>query len=239
MDIPAVLGALQGYLHQLSSLNEANAVEFRPTLVQDLEVAAEAAKKELECRLLPLDWRTNETKYNVDVNKSIMDLSSSIVSQFSDLQQIPYRLQSVFVHRGFHNSGHYWIYIYDFVKRMWRKYNDGYVTEVADTSEIFVQEPGDRPATPYFLVYVKDQAKEILVDSVCRKPIEPPPPEQDTIMEDCNEIVELPAIESNTYAPANTSQEYGTTDSSYQNETYNRDATTWDNSSVKPPITGW
>ena len=122
---------------------------------------------------------------------------------------------------------------------MWRKYNDGYVTEVTDTNEIFVQEPGDRPATPYFLVYVKDQAKELLVDSVCRKPVEPPPPpEQDTIMEDYSQILELPATEANAYAPVNNSQEYGITDS-YQDETYNRDAVTWDNSSTKAPITGW
>ena len=51
---------------------------------------------------------------------------------------------------------------------MWRKYNDGYVTEVKNLDEIYVQEPGPRPATPYFLVYVKDNLKDQLVDAVCR-----------------------------------------------------------------------
>jgi ubiquitin carboxyl-terminal hydrolase 25 len=63
--------------------------------------------------------------------------------------------------------GHYWIYIYDFQRNIWRKYNDGYVTEVTDETEIFEQE-ANNPATPYFLIYVQDKYKDELVDAVCR-----------------------------------------------------------------------
>jgi len=108
------------------------------------------------------------------IDEQIKSLTTSINSQFTDMRRLPYRLQAVFIHRGYVSSGHYWIYIYDFAKEIWRKYNDGYVTEVKDTREIFDQEPGDRPATPYFLVYVKDELKDKLVDPVCRDPIEPP-----------------------------------------------------------------
>ena len=143
----------------------------------------------------------------------IRDLKSHIGSQFNDLQKIAYRLQSVFIHRGFHNSGHYWIYIYDFSKQLWRKYNDGYVTLVEDAKEIFEQEPGDRPATPYFLVYVRDEWKENLVDSVLRNIVEPPPEEQqDTVMEDYNQAQDSQA-NANTYRPFNSSMEYGTGES--------------------------
>ena len=139
----------------------------------------------------------------------IRDLKSHIASQFNDLQRIPYRLQSVFIHRGFHNSGHYWIYIYDFTKQLWRKYNDGYVTEIKDTKEIFEQEPGDRPATPYFLVYVKDESKEELVDSVCRVVVEPPPVEQqDIVMEDYSQAQESQP-NGTTYRPITSSMDYG------------------------------
>lgn len=145
----------------------------------------------------------------------IKDLKSKIASQFNDLQQIPYRLHSVFIHRGFHNSGHYWIYIYDFAKQLWRKYNDGYVTEMKDTKEIFEQEAGDRPATPYFLVYVIDKSKEDLVDSVCRDVVEIPQEEQqDTVMEDCNQAQEV-RTDENTYEPITSSTGYATA------ETYN------------------
>lgn len=143
----------------------------------------------------------------------IRDLKSHIASQFNDLQKIPYRLQSVFIHRGFHNSGHYWIYIYDFTKQLWRNYNDGYVIEVKDTKEIFEQEPGDRPATPYFLVYVKDESKEDLVDSVCRHILKPQPEEQqDTVMEDYSQAQES-QTDGNTYRPVNSSMEYDTAES--------------------------
>ena len=63
--------------------------------------------------------------------------------------------------------GHYWIYIYDFQRNIWRKYNDGYVTEVTDETEVFEQE-ANNPATPYFLIYVQDKYKDELVDAVCR-----------------------------------------------------------------------
>ena len=83
------------------------------------------------------------------------------------------------------SSGHYWIYIYDFAKSLWRKYNDGYVTEVKDTKEIYEAEQTTRPATPYFLVYVRDEQKDKLVDAVCRDTIDiPPATSQDTVMVD-------------------------------------------------------
>jgi hypothetical protein len=55
---------------------------------------------------------------------------------------------------------------------MWLKYNDGYVTEVTDANVIFEAEQSTRPATPYFLVYVRDELKSDLVNSVFRS-IEP------------------------------------------------------------------
>ena len=147
------------------------------------------------------------------LESQIRDLKSQIADQFNDLQKIPYRLHSVFIHRGYHNSGHYWIYIYDFAKQVWRNYNDGYVTEVKDTKDIFEQEPGNRPATPYFLVYVKDKSKEDLVDSLCRDVVEPPPEEQqDIVMEDCRQAQEA-QTDNNIYRPIKTSSKYATAES--------------------------
>ena len=83
------------------------------------------------------------------------------------------------------------------------------MTEIKDTKEIFEQEPGDRPATPYFLVYVKDESKEDLVDSVCRVVIEPPPVEhQDIVMEDYSQAQESQP-NGTTYRPITSSMDYG------------------------------
>ncbi len=225
MDVPEVLEALQDYLQQISSLEDPDAIKCSPTLLRDLEHFAREARAELE-----------------SLESKIRDLNSNIASQFNDLRRIPYRLQSVFIHRGFHNSGHYWIYIYDFSKEMWRKYNDGYVTEIKDTTEIFGQEPGDRPATPYFVVYVKDEVKATLVDCVCRDPIQPPPQEkQDVVMHDYGqavEPVELPATESNGYRPVNAPQEYGVTEQ-FEDITVGRQSDTWDSHTLEAPRYGW
>ena len=124
-------------------------------------------------------------------------LSTQIHSQFNDLRTIPYRLHSVFIHRGFVSSGHYWIYIYDFSKKIWRKYNDGYVTEVKDVKEIFERDPETRPSTPYFLVYIKDNLKDVLVDPVCRdipEPMKGSQGSQDTDMLDVFDSSHLPEL---------------------------------------------
>ena len=81
--------------------------------------------------------------------------------------------------------------------------------------EIFEQEAGDRPATPYFLVYVIDKSKEDLVDSVCRDVVEIPQEEQqDTVMEDYNQAQEVRTNEK-TYKPITSCTGYATA------ETYN------------------
>lgn len=83
------------------------------------------------------------------------------------------------------------MYIYDFSQKEWRKYNDGYVTLVKDHKEIYDKELGSRPATPYFLVYVRGDVEEQLADAVCRRPVEPPPYTQDVVMEEAIPSVEF------------------------------------------------
>jgi ubiquitin carboxyl-terminal hydrolase 25 len=110
------------------------------------------------------------------------DLFTATESNFTDMRSHAYRLHAAFFHRGTHGSGHYWVYIYDFAREIWRKYNDGYVHEVRDTNEIF-RAPSDAerhtwsgPANPYFLVYVRDDMKDKLVESVHRDIVYAAPP---------------------------------------------------------------
>lgn len=224
MNVPEVLEALQGYLRQISSLEEPDQIEYPPSLIQDLEQFAKEAREESE-----------------SLESKIRDLQTNIASQFNDLREIPYRLHSVFIHRGSHTSGHYWIYVYDFRKELWRKYDDGAVSEVKDVTEIFEQDRASRPATPYFVVYIKDESRETLVDPVCRMPEEavqtPSEEKHDVVMHDYDQAIELPATESDSYQPISGSQEYGVTDS-YHISVSNRTETSWDNSQ-RAPAYGW
>jgi ubiquitin carboxyl-terminal hydrolase 25/28 len=97
-----------------------------------------------------------------------------ISSQFADSKHLPYRLYAVFMHQGSVEFGHYYIYIYDFKKEIWRKYNDNEIIEVQNTAEIFSNQGRANPATPYFLVYVNGAMRERLVDPVCREIVPPP-----------------------------------------------------------------
>lgn len=135
-----------------------------------------------------------------------------IDSQFADFRHLPYRLQAVFVHHGSVAFGHYYIYIYDFDKDVWRKYNDTNVTEIHDQAEIFEHRGEQNPPTPYFLVYVHDRLKGRLVDPVCRDIAEreetrptdgamdmsPDKPTEDVEMED------LPSYRESVTGPAGT-----------------------------------
>ena len=103
------------------------------------------------------------------------DLNSLVESQFADLHHLPYRLYAVFVHYGSVEFGHYYIYIYDFEKDTWRKYNDSEVTEVHNRAEIFDNHNLQNPPTPYFLVYLNDNMKDRLVQPVCRVIVETSP----------------------------------------------------------------
>ena len=111
-------------------------IDIKPNVIEMLEHRAAAVRREIE-----------------SIDQEIKELESRINQQFTDLRKYGYRIHSVFIHRGSVSFGHYWIYIYDFQKRLFRKYNDQYVTEVTDETEVFKHsvEPGSSPPTPYFL----------------------------------------------------------------------------------------
>ena len=165
-DVPTVLESTIEYLRSLPGVDSDDPVDVRPGLVDALTKAVNDARQEL-----------------IELEDEIKNLTASINSQFNDLRSQPYRLHSVFIHRGVVSSGHYWIYIYDFDQGLWRKYNDGYVTEVK-AEEVFEAQAQTNPANPYFLVYVKDESKNTLVSAVCRDVQEPQTEMRDIEMTD-------------------------------------------------------
>ncbi|RPA95079.1 cysteine proteinase [Choiromyces venosus 120613-1] len=140
------------YTHQwLSELKSDDEIEVQPALLKELEQRAVSMRQESET-----------------IEARIQELQSRIEQQFTDSCKQGYRIHSVFIHRGSANFGHYWIYIYDFQRKLFRKYNDGYVTEVTDPQEVFIH--GDiNPPTPYFLVFVKEDQSLDIMEAVQRQ----------------------------------------------------------------------
>ncbi|PYH89924.1 cysteine proteinase [Aspergillus ellipticus CBS 707.79] len=162
MDTAALLTSAREVLEDLVSMKEEpetaqDAIDVDPGLLPELDQISQIAKAELHY-----------------VEDQIKNTHSMITSQFADYKHLAYRLYAVFVHHGSVSFGHYYIYIFDFDRKVWRKYNDDYVTEVQNLDEIFSDEGQHNPPTPYFLVYVNDTLKDRLVDPVCREIFEPP-----------------------------------------------------------------
>lgn len=148
-----------------------DAIDIDPTIIDRLDTLTHETREEITSTsylLLPFPARYLLIPPS-GIEARQKDLQTMIESQFSDLHHLPYRLQAVFVHRGSVAFGHYYIYIYDFEKDIWRKYNDEYVTEVQNRDEIFQHYGEQNPPTPYFLVYVNDGLKSRLVNPVCRE----------------------------------------------------------------------
>jgi ubiquitin carboxyl-terminal hydrolase 25/28 len=151
-------------LQEIAMGEDDDDIEVPSATIATLESLAEQTQAELDS----LDQRSR-------------DLFQQIETNFTDMRKHPYCLHAAFFHRGTDASGHYWVYIFDFKKEIWRKYNDGYVTEVKDTNEIF-RAPAEAdkntysgPPNPYVLIYVRSDIKDQLVESVHRELVLPPP----------------------------------------------------------------
>ncbi|KKK14907.1 hypothetical protein P175DRAFT_0495586 [Aspergillus ochraceoroseus IBT 24754] len=160
LDTPALLNSAREVLEDLSAMKDdpdtaEEAIDVDPELVPELERLCQSAQAELR-----------------HLDQEIKNTQTMISSQFVDYKRLPYRLYAVFVHHGSVEFGHYYIYIFDFERNVWRKYNDDYVTEVQDLDEIFKNQDRHNPPTPYFLVYVNDTIKDRLVNPVCREMVE-------------------------------------------------------------------
>lgn len=134
--------------------------------------ALKTTKKYLETKVLPADnLHINQSTIDVIdsqihilkdklslINAELADLQNRVSAQFSLYQKIGYTLFAIFIHRGEASYGHYWVYIRDLARNVYRKYNDEMVTEVP-VLEVFDFTEGNT-ATPYFMVYVKDELRD-------------------------------------------------------------------------------
>ncbi len=101
----------------------------------------------------------------INIYQKTHELENKIDHHFDSFQKHGYSIFAIFIHRGEANYGHYWIYIKDKKRGMFRKYNDEIVSEVS-TAEVFNFDEGNT-ATPYFLGYVA-QGHEDEIEPLCR-----------------------------------------------------------------------
>lgn len=100
-----------------------------------------------------------EAKVNA-IDTRMQRIQEQISKQFEAYKKVGYTLFAIFIHRGEASHGHYWIYIRDMKRNIYRKYNDDTVSEVP-VSEV-LNFADDNTATPYYMVYVKDTLREYI-----------------------------------------------------------------------------
>ena len=166
-NLPHLYATAKQVLEHLQTLpmDEHDSLDISPDLISRLDTIAQSLQSELDA-----------------ITTRIASLEQQIKESFADMRKHPYRLHAAFFHRGGASGGHYWVYIYDHQRELWRCYNDDRVSIVANLNEIFGK-PGESnaygyatPANPYFLVYVKEGLIGKLVESVKREIVYPPPP---------------------------------------------------------------
>lgn len=162
LDGPTALAETAAFVNELGNISNdlddvgMGGIDVEPGLVDALESEAQRARA-----------RITELQQQID------ELQAQFNLQFADLKNVKYELASVFIHRGGNSSGHYWIYIKDFEKDCWRKYNDETVTELGNAEfHELIRTPSWGNGTPTYAVYVREGDKLAFVQPVCREPEE-------------------------------------------------------------------
>lgn len=106
-----------------------------------------------ESQLASLDPESSRRLSQKDAQeKSKAQEELATLFQDDGMRQVIYRLHAVICHGGGLNAGHYWVWIYDFKKNMWRKHND---TEVSEYDNDVVMAELNSSGNPYYLAYVR------------------------------------------------------------------------------------
>lgn len=122
--------------------------ELMPTAVKGAD-AAMVSRESLLASLDPDAAKRAQEKADEDRIKVTRELAGI----FTDMHDVAYRLHAVICHGGGYGSGHYWVWIYDFEKDLWRKYNDETVEVHTDNTKVLTDL--NASGHPYYVAYVR------------------------------------------------------------------------------------
>lgn len=113
-----------------------------------------------EATLVNLDYQASK-RASAKVEEEKGRIKKQLLSLFSDMKSVAYRLHAVICHGGGLGGGHYWVWIFDFQKHVWRKYNDERVEEFTDSAKVLADLNSSHD--PYYLAYVRENKVNELV----------------------------------------------------------------------------
>lgn len=119
-----------------------------------------SSAKSQEATLVNLDYQASK-RACAKVEEEKRQIKDHLSSLFSNMKSVAYRLHAVICHGGGLGGGHYWVWIFDFQKRVWRKYNDERVEEYSDSTKVLADLNNSHD--PYYLAYVREDKVDELV----------------------------------------------------------------------------
>ena len=163
LDIPQTMTSTQEYLRQIAENATVLGVDAElidTPLLEALGSSAASAQKQIEA-----------------LNTDIAQHEQKLDNLFAENRALPYRLHAVFMHRsgqGRVDGGHWFIYIYDKKTAQWRRYNDETITKIMDPKPFLdpIQGRAREEGTSSFVVYVREDMADSLVETVHRVPRE-------------------------------------------------------------------
>ena len=170
------LEATYEFVDKLSAKSDPNANgegETEPDLIKELGLDGEwvdATKALISKSAEKKRIRIQTLEQQMESAKQDMDMALAAFDE-PEHQKERYDLAAVFVHRGQGGSkgGHYWIYIRDFERDLWRSYNDSDVRIIEDPKrEIFDKRDPSSTGAPYLVVYVAHEQTHQWIDPLFR-----------------------------------------------------------------------
>ncbi|KAI5863904.1 cysteine proteinase [Durotheca rogersii] len=107
-------------------------------------------------------WEANKP-LEAMTRAELVDLRQREEKTFEAMTNEKYSLHAVICHSGGATAGHYWVWIRDFKRNVWYRYNDETVTEDTRGSEAVLKDLNDS-GNPYYVAYVRDELRDQLVD---------------------------------------------------------------------------
>ncbi|XP_042211161.1 ubiquitin carboxyl-terminal hydrolase 25-like [Homarus americanus] len=103
-------------------------------------------------------WLQDINLQVAELRRCISELEQQLNQMYDEpyLKRIPYRLHAVVVHEGQASGGHYWVYTFDNINKLWMKFNDIQVVE-SDWDELLQDSVGGQNnASAYCLLYIDE-----------------------------------------------------------------------------------
>jgi ubiquitin carboxyl-terminal hydrolase 25/28 len=195
-DVTDLLGLNEVALDGLSG-DKITAIIASPRVLPSTPISTPGQVNTLGLSTLDVEDIQTQIAREVDQLRRLKEdmLASASVSGSFDAHDTIYHLHAVICHSGGMQAGHYWIWIKDHERGIWRKYNDSNITEETNAAEVLARMGGD----PYYLCYVRAHDREMHVDSPIRPWARPQPqscmsPQRGIIDEDGDVVIFQPPL---------------------------------------------